>query len=123
MKSVYTNKAPEPVGPYSQAIRVGPWLFCSGQIPLNLDGSLTQDIESQTQQVLKNIQAVLMAEQMTFKNVVKNMIFLTDLTNFVKFNKIYESYFTNPMPARSCVEVSALPKGVKIEIECTAYQA
>ena len=124
-KPIYTDKAPQPVGPYSQAFRVGSWLFCSGQIPLDPKTSqvVGQDIESQTQQVFENIKAVLLAENMTFKNVIKTLIFLTDMKEFSRFNQIYESYFSNHKPARSCVEVSALPKSVQVEMEVIAFQS
>lgn len=124
-RPVFTDKAPRPVGPYSQAFRVGPWLFCSGQIPLDAKGEkvLGEDVESQTQQIFKNIQAVLSAENMSLKNVVKTTVFLTDMAEFSKFNPVYESYFSDHKPARSCVEVSALPKGVQVEIEVLAFQS
>ena len=124
-KSVFTAKAPPPVGPYSQALRVGPWLFCSGQIPLDSSGSqiIGQDIESQSKQVFENIKAVLSAENMTFKNVVKSTVFLTDMKEFSRFNRIYEQYFSDHKPARSCVEVSALPKSVKVEVEVIAFES
>ena len=123
-KPVYTAKAPKPVGPYSQALRVGPWLFCSGQIPLDSSGSqiVGQDIKTQTKQVFENIKAVLSAENMTFENVVKSMVFLTDMKNFSEFNRVYELYFSDHRPARSCVEVSNLPKSVQVEVEVIAYQ-
>ena len=119
---IYTKEAPQPVGPYSQAFRVGSLLFCSGQIPLNpIDSQVVgQDIESQTQQVFENIKSVLSSENMTFKNIVKTLVFLTDMKEFSRFNKVYESYFLEHKPARSCVEVSALPKAVKVEVEVIA---
>lgn len=124
-KPIYTDKAPKPVGPYSQAFRVGSWLFCSGQIPIDSKDSqiVGQDVESQTHQIFKNIQAVLNAEGMTLKNVVKSMIFLTDMKEFSRFNQVYESYFSDHKPARSCVEVSALPKSVKVEVEVIAFKS
>ena len=124
-KPIYTDKAPKPVGPYSQAIRLGPWLFCSGQIPLDSEGTqiIGQDIETQSKQVFENIQAVLKSAHMTFENVVKSMVFLTDMKEFSQFNKIYESYFSEHKPARSCVEVSALPKNVKVEVEVIAFKS
>jgi len=123
-KPVYTAKAPKPVGPYSQALRVGPWLFCSGQIPLNSNGSqiVGQEIGTQTKQVFENIKAILFVENMTFKNVVKSTVFLTDIKNFSAFNRVYELYFSDHRPARSCVEVSNLPKSVQVEVEVTACQ-
>ncbi len=125
LKSVYTNKAPKPVGPYSQALKAGPWLFCSGQIPLSAVSSqiVGQDIETQAKQALENIKAVLSAENMTFKNVVKSMIFLTNMREFAAFNRVYELYFADHRPARSCVEVSALPQSALVEIEVIAYQS
>lgn len=122
---LYTNKAPKPVGPYSQAFKVGPWLFLSGQIPLDPVSSqvVGEDIQSQSQQVFENIKAILSAENMSFKNIVKTMVFLVDLKEFNAFNKMYESYFLDHKPARSCVEVSALPKSVSVEMECIAFQS
>ena len=122
-QTVLTDQAPQPVGPYSQAIRVGEWLFCSGQIPLDPKSSeiVGQDIEIQSRQALENIKAVLQAQNLSFENVVKTMVFLTDMREFSSFNQIYESYFENHKPARSCVEVSALPKGVKVEVEVIAF--
>ncbi len=124
LKPVYTSKAPAPVGPYSQAICVGPWLICSGQIPLHSETVqvVGEDITVQTQQVLDNIKAILTSEGMTLRHVVKSLVFLTDLKNFEEFNKIYASYFSNHKPARSCVEVSSLPKSVLVEIEVWAYR-
>lgn len=125
LKTVWTKKAPEPVGPYSQALRAGPWLFCSGQIPLDPKSSqvVGEDIEAQARQVFENIKAVLSAESMSFQNVVKTLVFLTDLKEFSKFNQIYEAYFLDHKPARSCVEVSALPKSVKVEMELIACES
>ena len=122
-KPVGTNKAPQPVGPYSQAFRVRDWLFCSGQIPLNAQTLEIEglDIESQSRQVFENIKAVLQSQNLSFQNVVKTMVFLTNMKEFSIFNQIYESYFGSHKPARSCVEVSALPKGVKVEIELIAF--
>ena len=122
-KAVETDKAPKPVGPYSQAFRAGDYLFCSGQIPLDPQTLeiVGQDIESQSHQVFKNIKAVLQAQNLSFKNVVKSMVFLTDMQEFSAFNQIYESYFGSHKPARSCVEASALPKGVKVEVEVIAF--
>ena len=122
-KSVFTNKAPQPVGPYSQAIKAGGWLFCSGQISLDPQTSeiVGQDIETQSRQVFENIKAVLKAQNLDFKNIVKTLVFLTDMKEFAPFNQVYESYFGEHKPARSCVEVSALPKGVKVEVEVIAF--
>lgn len=120
---VTTEKAPLPVGPYSQAFRAGGFLFCSGQIPLKVGESkpLDGDIESQTRQVFENLKAVLAAEGMSFKHTVKTSVFLTDMGQFARFNKVYESYFDKHRPARSCVEVSTLPKAVSVEVELIAF--
>ena len=123
LKPIYTDKAPKPVGPYSQAVKLGPWLFCSGQIPFNSEGTqiVGQNIETQAKQVFENIKAVLSSADMAFKDVVKSTVFLTDMKEFSKFNKVYEAYFLEHKPARSCIEVSALPKSVKVEIEVVAF--
>ena len=120
---VHTNKAPKPVGHYSQAFKARGWLFCSGQIPLDPHSSqiVGEDIETQTKQVFENIRALLSSQNMTFKNVVKSMVFLTDMKEFVQFNQVYESYFLKHKPARSCVEVSALPQSVRVEVEVIAF--
>ena len=122
-KPILTDKAPQPVGPYSQAFKVGDWMFCSGQIPLDPQTSeiVGQDISAQSRQVFENIKAVLQAESLDFKSIVKTLVFLTDMKEFSPFNQIYESYFKDHKPARSCVEVSALPKGVKVEVEVIAF--
>jgi len=123
-QAVQTDKAPLPVGPYSQAFQAGLFLFCSGQIPLDPISSqvVGEDIETQAKQVFQNIENVLKAKNMNFKNVVKTLVFLTDITEFERFNKVYESYFFEHKPARSCVEVSQLPKKVKVEIEVIAFK-
>jgi 2-iminobutanoate/2-iminopropanoate deaminase len=121
-KIISTNGAPGAIGPYSQAVRSGGFLFCSGQIPLDpKSGQIVPgDIATQTLRVLDNIAAVLRAEGLTFDNVVKTTIFLTDLGDFQSLNEVYSSYFKQGPPARSTVQVSALPKGAKIEIEAIA---
>ena len=118
---VSTSNAPAAVGPYSQAVRSGDLLFCSGQIALDpASGNLTgNDIKSQTEQVMKNISAVLAASGATFADVVKTTCFLAHINDFAAFNEIYAQYFTGK-PARSCVAVSALPKGALVEVEVTA---
>ena len=124
MKFIYTNKAPAPVGPYSQAVQAGSFVFLSGQIPLDPKTSqaVGVDIESQSQQVFENIKSVLDEGRLDFDNVVKVLVFLTDMADFPIFNKIYEHYFQDHKPARSCAEVSALPKGVKVEVELIAFK-
>jgi 2-iminobutanoate/2-iminopropanoate deaminase len=121
-KIISTSEAPAAIGPYSQAVRSGNFLFCSGQIPLDpTSGQIVSgDIATQTRRVLDNIRAVLKAEGLTFENIVKTTIFLTDLGDFQTVNEIYGSYFKQQPPARSTVQVSALPKGAKVEIEVIA---
>ena len=118
---ISTDKAPAAVGPYSQAIKFNGLLFCSGQIALDpASGALAGcDVKSQTEQVMKNISAVLAAAGATFDDVVKTTCFLTDINDFAEFNLIYGAYFTGK-PARSCVAVSALPKGARVEVEVIA---
>jgi 2-iminobutanoate/2-iminopropanoate deaminase len=121
-KIISTSDAPAAIGPYSQAIRSGNFIFCSGQIPLDpKSGELVaDDIGAQTRRVLDNISGILKSEGLSLGDVLKTTIFLTDLSNFQIVNKIYGSYFNNQPPARSTVQVSALPKGAKIEIEVIA---
>ena len=121
-KIISTNEAPGAIGPYSQAVRVGNFLFCSGQIPLDPKSGeiVSGDIAAQTRRVLDNIAAVLRADGLSFDNVVKTTIFLTDLEDFQTVNEIYGSYFEHDPPARSTVQVSGLPKGAKIEIDAIA---
>ena len=121
-KIISTSEAPAAIGPYSQAVRSGNFLFCSGQIPLDPKSGqiLSGGIAAQTRRVLDNIGAVLKAEGLTFENIVKTTIFLTDLGDFQTVNETYGSYFKQQPPARSTVQVSALPKGAKIEIEVIA---
>src|SRR5947207_12150913 len=121
-KMIATPDAPAAIGPYSQAIRFGNLIFCSGQIPLEpKSGQLvSDDIADETRRVLDNISGVLKSEGLSLGDVLKTTIFLTDLGNFQIVNEIYGSYFSNQPPARSTVQVSALPKGAKVEIEVIA---
>lgn len=121
-KIISTSEAPAAIGPYSQAVRSGNFLFCSGQIPLDPKSGqiVSGDIATQTRRVLDNVGAVLKAEGLTFENIVKTTIFLTDLGDFQAVNETYGSYFKQQPPARSTVEVSALPKGANVEIEVIA---
>lgn len=121
-KVIKSDLAPKAVGPYSQAVMVGDLLFASGQIPLDpKSGEIVQGgIESQLKQVMKNIKNVLAAADMDFNNIIKTTIFLTDMNNFSKVNEIYGGFFAESPPARSCFEVSKLPKGAEIEIEVVA---
>lgn len=113
--------APKAIGPYSQAVLVDDTLYVSGNIPVNpATGDVADGIVNQSKQVFENMKAVLNEAGMSFENVVKTTAFLTDLSNFATFNEIYASYFVAPYPARSCVEVSKLPKNVLVEVECIA---
>jgi 2-iminobutanoate/2-iminopropanoate deaminase len=121
-QSVNTDKAPKPVGPYSQAVRVGNLVFTSGQIPLDpaTDALVDGGIEAATERVLANLDAVLRAAGSSLQQAVKVTIFLTDMGQFVKVNEVYARSFQPPFPARSTVQVAALPKGVAVEIEVVA---
>ncbi len=115
--------APAPVGPYSPAVRCGDLLFCSGQIPLDPGtGTLAgTDIQAQTGQVLRNIEALLRSAGLGFQNVVKSTVFMTDLGEFAQMNEVYGQCFAKDPPARSTVQVTALPRGAKVEIEVIAH--
>ncbi len=121
IKKVVTVKAPAAIGPYSQAIVCGDMVYTSGQIPLNpLTGKVdTETIEAQTRQVMQNLGAVLQAAGSGFEMAVKTTCFLADINDFAAFNSVYSEYFTTK-PARSCVAVKDLPKGVKVEVEVIA---
>lgn len=122
LQPIQTEQAPKAIGPYAQAIKVGPWVYTSGQIPLTPDGQLVKgDIQEQTRQVLNNLEAVLKAAGGSLHNVVKTTVFLTDLNQFDQMNQIYGQFFSEHQPARSCVQVARLPKDVLVEIECVAY--
>jgi len=118
-KQVNTSLAPAAIGPYSQGVIAGNLLFVSGQIPLNpSDGSLVSDsLESQANQVFQNLRAIIQEAGTSFEHVLKLTIYLTDLENFAAVNKVMESYFHEPYPARATVEVSRLPKDVEVEID------
>ena len=115
--------SPAAVGPYSHAVRVGELLFCSGQIPLDpATGQLVPgDIRAQTERVLENVQAILADQKLTFASVVKSTVFLTNLGDFAAMNEVYARYFTGDFPARSTVQVAALPRGAAVEIEVVAH--
>ena len=123
MKTIHTKHAPAAIGPYSQAKKVGPFLFLSGQIGIDPKaGKITApSLEEQATQIFLNITAILEKAGYTMDDVVKTTCFLTDLSGFGAFNGIYEKYFTSK-PARSCVEVSALPAGALCEVEVVAYK-
>lgn len=122
MNVICTKNAPAAVGPYSQAIDCGDFVFLSGQIPLVPETGLVADggLEAQAHQMFANIQAVLAEAGMSLSNVVKTTVFMTALSQFAAFNAVYAEYFKAPYPARSCVEISALPKGVLVECELIA---
>ena len=124
-KFIATSEAPAAVGPYSQAVAVGEMLFCAGQIPLDPStGALMDgDITAQTTRVLQNIDAVLRANAMTFADVVKSTVFLVDLNEFAAMNAVYAKFFAEPFPARTTVQVAALPKGAAVEIEVIAARS
>lgn len=119
---IYTDKAPAPIGPYSQAVESGGFIFVSGQIPIDpATGELVAgDIADETHQVMKNLHAILEESGMSFEDVLKCSIFVADMKDFAAINDVYGSYFTQNPPARETVEVSTLPKNVNIEISCIA---
>jgi len=116
-------KSAPAVGPYNHAVRIGDLLFCAGQIPLDpATGNLVSgDIKAQTERVLENVKAILDDQKLSFNNVVKSTVFLTNLADFAGMNEIYAKYFTNDFPARSTIQVAALPKGAIVEIEVVAH--
>jgi 2-iminobutanoate/2-iminopropanoate deaminase len=125
LKMVSTDRAPEAVGPYSQAVRAGNLLFCSGQIPIDpstgelklFDG----DAAKQARLVMENIRALLSAETLSFDHVIKTTIYLSNMEDFAKVNEVYTSFFKEHLPARACVEVGRLPKDAAVEIEAIAW--
>lgn len=121
MKKIYTDNAPAAIGPYSQAILHGDIVFTSGQIPINPVSGMVEaeGITAQTEQVMKNLGAVLTAAGASFESAIKTTCFLSDMADFAAFNEVYAGYFTEK-PARSCVAVKALPKGVLVEVEVIA---
>ena len=122
-KVVVTDKAPGAIGPYSQGINVGDMFFFSGQIPVNpVTGEMPEGIEAQAKQSLDNVKALLESQGMDFSNVIKTTVFLADMNDFATMNGIYATYFVEPYPARSAVQVAKLPKGALIEIEVIAHK-
>ena len=118
MKQISTNKAPAAIGPYSQAIVSGNILFCSGQIPLDPEtGAIPEGVEAQAEQALTNVKNLIESAGGKIDNVVKTTVFIKNMDDFGKINEIYAKYFTEPFPARSCVEVARLPKDVLLEVE------
>ncbi len=123
MNVISTKNAPSAIGPYSQAIEINGMIFTSGQIALFPNGELLNgNVKEQTKQVMLNLSEVLKEAGVTFKDVVKTTIFLSDMDDFLAVNEIYESFLTPPYPARSTVAVKTLPKNVKVEIDCIAIK-
>ena len=122
-QTIKPAKSAPAVGPYNHAVRTGDLLFCAGQIPLDpASGNLvTGDIKAQTQQVLQNVKAILDDQGLGFSNVVKSTVFLTNLADFAGMNEVYAKFFTSDFPARSTVQVAALPRGANVEIEVVAH--
>lgn len=126
MKTVInTTNAPAPIGPYSQAIAVGNFVFVSGQIAINpVSGELIlDDIKTETKQIMENIKFILTEARIDFSNIVKTTIFLKNMQSFADVNEIYGTYFKNQFPARETVQVAGLPKNVNVEISVTAYKS
>ena len=123
IKQISTDKAPAAIGPYSQALDLGNMVFVSGQIPVDpATGKMPEGVEAQAVQALTNLKNVLAAAGLSMESVVKTVVFLADLADFATVNGIYEKFFSAPYPARSCVQVAAIPKGAKLEIECIAVK-
>src|SRR6516162_4044044 len=116
-------QSPPAVGPYNHAVRAGDLLFCAGQIPIDpATGNLVSgDIKAQTERVLENVKAILDDQKLTFNNIVKSTVFLTNLADFAGMNEVYAKYFTADFPARSTIQVAALPRGASVEIEVIAH--
>lgn len=123
-KVIYTSNAPEPIGPYSQAIVANGFLFASGQIAINPENNELNNasLEEETHQVMRNIKAVLVESEYEFEHIIKTTIFLSDMSLFAEVNEIYGSYFKSDFPARETVAVKGLPKGVNVEISITAFK-
>ena len=123
MTHVSTPNAPAALGPYSQAVDTGSTVYCSGQLGLDpATGNLADGVQAQTHQALKNLQAVLNEAGLSLDNVVKTTVFVQDLADFGTVNEIYSTYFHGGFPARSCVQIAALPKNALVEIECIAVR-
>lgn len=123
MKTVATDQAPAAIGPYAQAVQAGEMVFASGQIPLRPDGTMVEGgITAQVQQVLANVDAILLAAGTSREQVVKTTIFMTNLADFQTVNERYADYFGSHRPARSTIQVAALPRGAEVEIECIAIK-
>jgi 2-iminobutanoate/2-iminopropanoate deaminase len=120
---IEADQAPAAVGPYSQAVIAGPFVFVSGQIPLNPQGEMVQgDIVVQTVQVIENLKAVLEAAKLSLKDVVKTIVFLKDMADFAEMNRVYAEFFPKKPPARSTIQVAGLPRNAAVEIEAVAFR-
>jgi 2-iminobutanoate/2-iminopropanoate deaminase len=122
-KIIKPAKSAPAVGPYNHAVRIGDLLFCAGQIPIDpASGNLVVgDIKAQTERVLENVKAIIEDQKLSFSNVVKSTVFMTNLADFAGMNEVYAKYFTTDFPARSTIQVAALPKGANVEIEVIAH--
>jgi 2-iminobutanoate/2-iminopropanoate deaminase len=123
-KAINTSNAPSPIGPYSQAVVAGSFVFVSGQVAINpINGELVIDnIKSETKQVMENIKSILIEAGIDFRNIVKTSIFLKDMQDFAQVNEVYGSYFSERFPARETIQVAGLPKNVNVEISVTAIK-
>lgn len=122
-KVIATTKAPGAIGPYSQAIDTGTFVYASGQIPIDpATGNIPEGIEAQSEQTMRNVEAILAEAGLTTANVVKTTVFLSDMANFGAMNTVYAAHFSEPYPARSAVAVRELPKGVLVEVEVIAVR-
>ena len=121
-ETISTENAPGAIGPYSQAVKAGNFIFCSGQIPINPQTGefISEDVAEQTRQVLKNLSAVLEAAETNLNNVVKTTVFLADMNDFVAMNEVYAEFFSETKPARATVQAARLPRDARVEIECIA---
>jgi len=119
---ISTENAPGAIGPYSQAVKTNGMVFCSGQIPIDVATGefVSEDVAEQTEQVLKNLSAVLEATGTSLNNVVKTTVFLADMADFAAMNEVYAKYFNDNKPARATVQAAGLPRGARVEIECIA---
>lgn len=118
---IHTSNAPAAIGPYSQAVQMGDFLFTSGQLGIIPEtGNLAEGVEAQTEWALRNLGEILKQSGLNYANVLKTTVFVADLADFAKVNAVYQSFFDGAYPARSCVQVAALPKGGLVEIECIA---
>ena len=125
VKGIFSDNAPKAIGPYSHAVQVGDFVYMSGQLPVDpvTEQIVSNDIKEQTQQVINNMMSVLAEMNLDLGDVVKTTVFMSDLSLFSQMNEVYGMFFAEPYPARSCVEVAALPKGALVEIEALALDA